>query len=94
MGIWEMRVFEDLRAFCTSEDDFRYVRKAIAAIVDAKSFSGRHDDAATTSTGPTDGVSSGNKSRGNADGKVAIPSSCVPFIGQLIHSFRIHLFIE
>ncbi|KAI5119558.1 hypothetical protein M0805_005622 [Coniferiporia weirii] len=92
VGMWEIRVFEDLKAFCTSEEDFHYIRKAIAAIVDAKPLNASgQDDAATTSTGPTDAVSSGNKSKSTADGKVVVPSSCVPFIGvylSQLHRFR------
>lgn len=76
-------MFEDLKAFCTAEDDFRYIRKAIVAIVDAKPLmSSGQDDAATSSTGPTDALSLGNKSKGAADGKTPLPTSCVPFIGE------------
>ena len=83
VGIWEMRGLEDLKAFCTAEEDFQYIRKAIAAIVDAKPLTGGAHDDATSSTGPTDAVSSGNKSKNTGDGKVPIPTSCVPFIGKL-----------
>ncbi|THH06581.1 hypothetical protein EW145_g3988 [Phellinidium pouzarii] len=91
VGIWEIRVFEDLKAFCTSEEDFRYIRRAIAAIVDAKPLTASsQDNAVTTSTGPTDGLSSGNKSKSTADGKVVVPSSCVPFIG--VYLSQLHRF--
>lgn len=81
VGIWEMRVLEDLKAFTTSDDDFRYIRRAITAIADAKPLNaGAHDDS-TTSTGPTDGISSGSKSKTNPDGKPAVPTSCIPFLG-------------
>jgi len=80
VGIWEVRVFEDLKAFCTSDDNFRYIRRAITAIVDAKPLNiGSQDDTATTSTGPVDGASV--RSKGHADGKFISPTSCVPFIG-------------
>ena len=63
VGIWENRVFEDLKAFITSENDFRYIRKAIAAIADAKPIgAGNHDDS-TTSTSHTDAISPGTKGR-------------------------------
>lgn len=81
VGIWENRVFEDLKAFTTSENDFRYIRKAIAAIADAKPIgAGNHDDS-TTSTSHTDTISPGTKGRAHSDGKQAVPTSCVPFIG-------------
>lgn len=84
VGIWENRVFEDLKAFTTSENDFRYIRKAITAIADAKPFgSGNHDDS-TASTSHTDGISSGPKGKGHSDGKQVVPTSCVPFIGMSI----------
>jgi len=81
VGIWEMRVFEDLKAFTTSEDDFRYIRKAVAAIVDAKPLNVGHQDDSISSTGASDGASSGPKGRNVPDGKPTVPRSCVPFIG-------------
>ena len=58
IGIWEMRVLEDLKAFSTSEDDFKYIRQAIAAIADAKPLGVGSQDEATTSTSHTDITSS------------------------------------
>ncbi|KAH8112047.1 ras GEF [Phellopilus nigrolimitatus] len=89
VGIWEIRVFDDLKAFCTSDNDFRYIRRAIAAIVDAKPLNtGGQDDAATTST--ADGASSSTKNKGASDGKVVVPTSCVPFIG--VYMSQLHRF--
>ena len=36
IGTWEIRVFNDLKAFCSADDDFIYIRRAITALVDAK----------------------------------------------------------
>lgn len=81
VGIWEMRVLDDLRAFATSEDDFRYIRKAVAAMADAKPLNSQDDSNA--STGPTDGSSSfGSRGRSGSESKFITPTSCVPFIGE------------
>ncbi len=83
VGIWEMRVLDDLRAFATSEDDFRYIRKAVAAMADAKPLNVQDDSNA--STGPTDGSSSvGSRGRSGSESKFFTPTSCVPFIGMFL----------
>ena len=81
VGIWEQRVFDDLCAFCTREDDFRYIRRAIAAIVDAKPV---QDDKSVGVGRSVEGGSSGHghKSKASGDGKAAAPTSCIPFIGE------------
>ena len=79
--IWETRVFEGLKAFCTSDDDFRYVRKAIAALVALNPLtSGGNDKAGISNVGDVAFSSSRNKS--HKDGKTTAASSCVPFIGN------------
>lgn len=83
VGIWENRVFEDLKTFCTSDDDFVYIRRQIAAIVEAKPLTGGgQDESVAPNAGSTDGQSSGAKSRGTTDGKPALPTCCIPFIGK------------
>ena len=83
IGIWETRVFEDLKAFCTSDDDFRYIRKAIAALVASNSLtSGGNDKAGISSTATVDATSSSSRSKSHQDGKTAAAPSCVPFIGK------------
>ena len=74
-----MRVLEDLKAFSTSEDDFKYIRQAIAAIADAKPLGVGSQDEATTSTSHTD-ITSSSRGKSSVDGKPA-ELSCVPFIG-------------
>ena len=84
VGKWETRVYEDLRAFCTAEDDFRYIRRAIAALVDAKPLTANGQEESTlTSSSTSDVTTPGSRNR-STDGKVAPPTSCVPFIGEFV----------
>ena len=80
VGRWETRVFEDLKVFCTSDDDFGHIRRAIAAIVSAKPLSGQ-EDASSSRDGLPDGVVSSGRHKQSTDQKSAVPTSCVPFIG-------------
>ncbi len=62
---------------------FRYVRKAVAAMADAKPLNVQDDSNA--STGPTDGSSSvGSRGRSGSESKFFTPTSCVPFIGMFL----------
>lgn len=82
VGRWETRVFEDLKVFCSSEDDFGHIRRAIAAIVSAKPLSGQ-EEASTSRDGLTEGTLSGGKHKTSTDTRNSPPTSCIPFIGGL-----------
>ncbi|KAL5520295.1 hypothetical protein ACEPAG_9508 [Sanghuangporus baumii] len=95
VGKWETRVFEDLKAFCTAEDDFRYIRRAIAALVDAKPLTAQEDSTVASSSAsdvlPTNGMAmagGGKNGKAAADGKAPAPTSCVPFIGVYLSQLR------
>ncbi|TDL26913.1 ras GEF [Rickenella mellea] len=89
VGIWETRVFEDLKAFTTTDDNFRYIRQAVTAITDAKPLTSAQDDS-NASTGPTDNLSSTSRSRSYPDGKPHAPVACVPFLG--VYLSQLHAF--
>ena len=81
VGIWEMRVFEDLVEYTRNSDDFNYIRRTIESMVEAKPL-----ELASHSVTGTDS----HKSR-TGDAKAAPPSACVPFIGG---GFFFHLIIS
>ena len=81
VGIWENRVFNDLKTFCTSDDDFRYIRRQIVAIVEAKPLTGeKQNESVMPSAGSSDGQSVG--ARNKEDSRPAMTISCIPFIGK------------
>jgi Gdp/GTP exchange factor required for growth at low temperatures len=79
VGTWENRVFDDLRAWTDAKDDFKFVRQAVAAMIDAKPINMGSYTPSIISTGATDGQSS--RSKTTSDGKPSVPPGCVPFIG-------------
>lgn len=74
IGLFEARMFNDLKKFCTPQDDFKWIRPAMERVVDSKApeFSSH-----TSSVASVSGADSG---KGKASD--ATPTSCVPFIGQ------------
>ncbi|KAG8896424.1 hypothetical protein FRC01_011826 [Tulasnella sp. 417] len=82
VGMWEMRVFEDLKEFSSPRGNFKFIREAIAAMVD------RRED---PPNGPPSAHSSvSSRSRMPVDKAVA-PASCIPFIGVYLsdlHRYR------
>ncbi|KAJ7456961.1 hypothetical protein FB451DRAFT_1275377 [Mycena latifolia] len=82
VGRWEIRVFNDLKVYVTSADDFKYIRQAIA---DTKSQDvGSH--ASVVSGGDNDARASKRKSM--PDHKPS--SACVPFIGVYLSQLHRH----
>ena len=89
IGTWEIRVFNDLKAFCSADDDFGCIRRAITALVDAKPLDasegrgrGQQEDENTSCLNGA-GETGGSKGRTGGDGKgMQPPISCVPFIGE------------
>ncbi|KAJ7153481.1 hypothetical protein C8R43DRAFT_1002180 [Mycena crocata] len=82
VGRWEMRVFNDLKVYVTSAEDFKYIRQAIA---DTKSQDvGSH--ASVVSGGDNDPRASKRKSM--TDHKPS--SACVPFIGVYLSQLYRH----
>ncbi|KAF7326699.1 hypothetical protein MVEN_02607100 [Mycena venus] len=79
VGRWEMRVFNDLKEYVTSADDFKYIRQAIA---DTKS-----QDHASVVSGDADVRGSKHKSM-TTDHKPS--SACVPFIGVYLSQLHRH----
>jgi Gdp/GTP exchange factor required for growth at low temperatures len=81
VGTWEKRVFDDLSAWTDAKDDFKFIRQAITAMIDAKPINAGSHAPSIISTGATDGQSS--RSRATSDGKPFTPPGCIPFIGQI-----------
>jgi Gdp/GTP exchange factor required for growth at low temperatures len=92
VGTWEKRVLDDLRAWTDAKDDFKFVRQAVTAMIDAKPINVRSHAASVASTGTTDGLSS--KSKATSDGKPLNPPGCIPFIGQTFSSATIAILLS
>jgi hypothetical protein len=73
-------MFDDLRAWTDAKDDFKFIRQAVTAMIDAKPINVGSHAASVVSTGATDGLSSRSKTM--SDGKPPVPQGCIPFIGQ------------
>ncbi|KDQ55934.1 hypothetical protein JAAARDRAFT_314749 [Jaapia argillacea MUCL 33604] len=72
IGVFEQRMFQDFKVFTTSQDDFKYMRLAVAAMGEAKP---------TMATTSTDLSMSGNLSDSQFPAKPQPPPACVPFLG-------------
>jgi GDP/GTP exchange factor required for growth at low temperature len=77
VGMWETRVFNDLKVYTSNADDFLYIRRAVDAIADAKPLDVSSRAASIVSAGGTD-----SKGKAHSDSKLSNPSACIPFIGQ------------
>lgn len=91
LGLWESRIFTDFKQWCTAEDNFKYIRQTINALIDAKPLeAGSHAAASVVSGGAS--ASETHRSKGG-ELKAAVNSACVPFIGvylaQLHHHSRL-----
>lgn len=75
VGMWEMRVFEDLKEFSSPRGNFKFIRDAIAALIDQR------DDSSNGMASAQSSVSS-RAAKMPADRGVA-PASCIPFIGTI-----------
>nr|GAT59071.1 predicted protein [Mycena chlorophos] len=86
---WEVRVFADLKAYCTSADDFKFIR---AAIADTKSQDA-NSQASVASGGGGERrrsfVPSSNNNN-NPEPKPAASTACVPFIGVYLSQLHRH----
>lgn len=74
-------MFNDLKLYTTSADDFKYMRQAVEAIADAKPLDAGSHAPSVISGGGTDNHSGKNKV---ASERPAISSACVPFIGEAL----------
>jgi len=72
MGIWEMRVFNDLQKFTGRNDNFRFIREATALLADASNAQGGMP--------PTSSSSSVAGPKSEQDRRSS-PVGCVPFLG-------------
>jgi len=91
VGTWENRVLDDLRAWTDAKDDFKFVRQAVTAMIDAKPINVRSHAASVASAATTD-VSS--KSKATSDGKPLNPPGCIPFIGLIFSSATIAILLS
>jgi Gdp/GTP exchange factor required for growth at low temperatures len=78
IGIWEQRIFDDLKKFTSRPGEFKYLRNATAALIDARPLRARVQDSASAS-GALSGASATSKSKSSEIR--AIPPACVPFLG-------------
>jgi hypothetical protein len=80
LSVNENRIFRDLKQFIAIADDFKFMRQAIDAIVDAKRLGGSSQAASVVSGGGTD--SQNGKGKANSDNGPIRPTMCIPFIGK------------
>lgn len=81
LGGWEKRVYDDLQAWTDARDDFKFVRQAVAAMIDTKPLDVGSHTTSVTSSSAIDGQSS--KSKTTVESRPPAPAACIPFIGNL-----------
>jgi GDP/GTP exchange factor required for growth at low temperature len=84
VGIWENRMFKDLKIFTTNSEDFKYIRQVVESIVDAKPLDANTHAASVVSGGGTD--TQPGKSKTAVD-RQPMTSVCIPFIGVCFSPF-------
>ncbi|KAF8512938.1 hypothetical protein BU17DRAFT_53758 [Hysterangium stoloniferum] len=94
VGIWEQRIFEDLKRFTSRVGQFKYIRNATAALVDAQSLQTLSQDKTSNASAAV----SSSSSRPRASEVRDVPSPCVPFLGaylaQLYNFERLPDFVD
>ncbi|KAF8999840.1 hypothetical protein BDQ17DRAFT_1427575 [Cyathus striatus] len=78
IGMFESRVFRDLKKFTSNVDDFKFMRDAVESIVDAKPLEASSHAASIASGGGTD---PSTRARTGSDARPNVPTACIPFIG-------------
>ncbi|KAG6836966.1 hypothetical protein H0H93_000358 [Arthromyces matolae] len=84
VGMWENRMYRDLKGFATNADDFVHIRQAVTAIVDAKPID-VNSHAASVVSGGTDNHS--GKGKANAE-RLVLATACIPFIGVYLSQLQ------
>ena len=77
VGIFETRMFKDLKMFTSNADDFMYIRQVVESIVDPKNAEASSHATSVVSTDTHSGRSKTASERPGA------PTACIPFIGEL-----------
>ncbi|KAG6879641.1 hypothetical protein C0992_000276 [Termitomyces sp. T32_za158] len=85
LGIWETRMYRDLKAFATSADDFIHIRQTVASIVDAKPI----DVNSKTASVISGGDNQPGKGKASAE-RPPVPTACIPFIGVYLSQLQRH----
>ncbi|KDQ17002.1 hypothetical protein BOTBODRAFT_222502 [Botryobasidium botryosum FD-172 SS1] len=75
VGMWEMRVFADLKAFTSPSENFKYIRQATVALADSRSWKTQEAIGQTVSN--VNSPPSGPKNKEQ-------DSYCVPFLGMYL----------
>lgn len=73
VGIFETRMFKDLKVFTANVDDFLYIRQVVESIVEPKNVEASSHSASVVSTDTHSGRSKTTSERP--------ASTCIPFIG-------------
>jgi Gdp/GTP exchange factor required for growth at low temperatures len=76
VGIFETRMFKDLKVFTSNANDFMYIRQVVESIVDPKNV-----DASSRAASVVSGDTHSGRSKTTAE-RPAAPTACVPFIGK------------
>ncbi|KAF7297266.1 hypothetical protein MIND_00959800 [Mycena indigotica] len=80
---WEGRVFRDLKAYCTSHDDFKHIRAAIADTKSQDVNSSVSEDSRRKSATVDAGTNNPNKPKPKSP-------ACIPFIGVYLSQLHRH----
>lgn len=78
VGIFETRMFKDLKVFTANINDFIYIRQVVESIVDPKNVDASSHAASIVSNDIHSARSKSNSERPTA------PTACVPFIGEFL----------
>ena len=80
LSVYETRMFRDLKLFTAIKDDFKFMRQATDAIVDAKPLESSSQAPSVVSGGATESLN--GKGKANSDSRSITPTMCIPFIGR------------
>lgn len=72
IGMWEKRMFTDLKSFITDDGDYKFIRLAVQSIVDEASLEPRSQTPSAVSIGK----------RKMTSEQAHVSSACIPFIGK------------
>jgi GDP/GTP exchange factor required for growth at low temperature len=81
VGIFETRMFKDLKVFTSNTDDFVYIRQIVESIIDPKNA-----EINSHATSVVSGDTQSGKSKAASE-RPAAPIACIPFIGKFILIF-------
>ncbi|KAF9468282.1 hypothetical protein BDZ94DRAFT_1317952 [Collybia nuda] len=86
VGLWEQRMFKDLKAFTTNSEDFKYIRQSIKSVIEAKTLDTNTHAPSVISGG---GGADTQLGKGKLERQATSPA-CIPFIGIYLSQLKQH----